>query len=153
MPVSIKKVPGKNCYRVSTPHGVKAKCTSKTNADRQKRLLNGVEHGFVPTGESKAEKLVNSLLEVGQGSHPTMTVGELIAELQQFPHGTPVYYGHASGDYWKTEIAGAIKIAALKGVEHSDYHQKMRVKAENPDMEPRDEGDGGHDEVVVLGSR
>lgn len=48
MPVKISKVKGKKCYRVSTPSGVKAKCTSKKNADRQRRLINATEHGFEP---------------------------------------------------------------------------------------------------------
>lgn len=42
MPVRITKVDG---YRVSTPHGVKAKKTSKKKAMKQKRLLNAIEHG------------------------------------------------------------------------------------------------------------
>ncbi len=41
MPVSIKKVNG---YRVSTPHGTKARHTTKKKAEAQKRLLNAVEH-------------------------------------------------------------------------------------------------------------
>jgi len=52
MPVTIKKVDG---YRVSTPHGVKAKHTTKKKAKAQKRLLNAVEHGWKPTGK-KAKK-------------------------------------------------------------------------------------------------
>jgi len=48
MPVKINKRKG-GCYKVSTPHGTKAKCTTKGKAERQKRLLNAVEHGFVPT--------------------------------------------------------------------------------------------------------
>jgi len=47
MPVKIKKVDG---YQVSTPHGVKAKNTTKKKAKSQKRLLNAIEHGFIPTG-------------------------------------------------------------------------------------------------------
>ncbi len=47
MPVKIKKVDG---YRVSTPHGVKAKGTTKAKAQSQARLLRGIEHGWVPTG-------------------------------------------------------------------------------------------------------
>lgn len=99
----------------------------------------------------KPATIVQKILGEADGSHPTLTVGELVAQLQQFPPGTPVYYGHASGDYWHTEIAGAIKSASLKGVEHSDYHQKMKIRAEDPDKEPRDEG-GGVDDVVVLGT-
>lgn len=49
MPVKIKKVDG---YRVSTPHAVKAKSTSKKKAKAQKRLLNAVEHGWKPTGHA-----------------------------------------------------------------------------------------------------
>jgi hypothetical protein len=55
MPVKIAKAKGGKCYRVSTPHGTKAKCTTKRNADRQKRLLNAVEHGFKPTGASASD--------------------------------------------------------------------------------------------------
>ena len=51
MPVKITKTDGK--YRVSTPHGVHAKGTTKTKAEAQKRLLNAVEHGWHPTGKKK----------------------------------------------------------------------------------------------------
>jgi len=51
MPVKIKKK-GK-CYKVSTPHGTKAKCTSKKKANKQKRLLNAIEHGFKPKKRKK----------------------------------------------------------------------------------------------------
>ncbi len=48
MPVKITSAMGGG-YRVSTPNGVKAKHTTKEKAERQRRLLNAVEHGFVPT--------------------------------------------------------------------------------------------------------
>lgn len=63
MPVSIRKTDGD--YRVSTPHGVKAKHTTKAKAERQRNLLNAVEHGWKPTGESvtaQAQELVDQLL-------------------------------------------------------------------------------------------
>ena len=47
MPVRIKKVKGG--YSVSTPHGTKAKRTTKAKAESQRRLLQGVEHGWKPT--------------------------------------------------------------------------------------------------------
>lgn len=47
MPVKITKTK-KGCTRVSTPNGTKAKCTTKEKAERQKRLLNAIEHGFKP---------------------------------------------------------------------------------------------------------
>jgi len=48
MPVKVRKVDG---YRVSTPGGVKAKSTTKAKAERQRRLLEGVERGWKPTGK------------------------------------------------------------------------------------------------------
>jgi len=42
MPVKIRKTNHK--YKVSTPHGVKAKGTTKKKAEAQKRLLNAIEH-------------------------------------------------------------------------------------------------------------
>jgi len=51
MPVRIKKVDG---YQVSTPHGIKAKHTTKAKAKAQERLLNAVEHStWRPTGKKK----------------------------------------------------------------------------------------------------
>lgn len=47
MPVKITRTKGK--YRVATPHGVKAKGTTKANAKKQERLLNAVERGWKPT--------------------------------------------------------------------------------------------------------
>lgn len=46
MPVKIRKK--RKCYTVKTPHGTKSKCTTKRKAEAQRRLLNAVEHGFVP---------------------------------------------------------------------------------------------------------
>ena len=53
MPVKIKKVDG---YKVSTPHGTKAKSTTKKKAEAQKNLLNTVEHGWKPTGKPARKK-------------------------------------------------------------------------------------------------
>jgi hypothetical protein len=56
MPAKVKKVKGK--YQVKTPGGVKAKGTTKEKAEAQRRLLEGVEHGWKPTGKpaKKAKK-------------------------------------------------------------------------------------------------
>lgn len=35
--------------RITSPHGVKAKASTPTNAKRQLRLLRAVEHGWTPT--------------------------------------------------------------------------------------------------------
>lgn len=52
-PVKITKVDG---YRVSTPRGVKAKHTTKAKAKAQANLLQGVEHGWKPTGKPARSK-------------------------------------------------------------------------------------------------
>lgn len=54
MPAKIKKK-GKK-YSVSTPGGVKAKGTTKKKAEAQKRLLNAIDHGFVPTKGKRLKK-------------------------------------------------------------------------------------------------
>lgn len=50
MPVKITCTGSSDC-KVSTPHGVKAKHTTRAKANKQKRLLNAIEHGFVPNKE------------------------------------------------------------------------------------------------------
>ncbi len=57
MPVSIKKLPNKDRYRVSTPGHVAAKSTTKAKAKTQARLLHAVDRGWTPT------KLVDSLIQ------------------------------------------------------------------------------------------
>ena len=52
MPAKIKKNK-RGGYTVSTPNGVHAKNTTKQNAEKQKRLLNAIDHGFVPTKNKK----------------------------------------------------------------------------------------------------
>lgn len=49
MPVKVAKT---GCgYKVSTPSGTKAKCTTKEKAEAQKRLLDAVEHGWKPSAQ------------------------------------------------------------------------------------------------------
>lgn len=52
MPYTIRKLPNKSCYRVTNRRTkrVYAKCTTKTRAKKQVRLLNAIEYGkgFVP---------------------------------------------------------------------------------------------------------
>lgn len=52
MPVRIRKTKSGK-FQVSTPGGVKAKGTTKKKAERQKRLLNAIEHGFKPSKRRK----------------------------------------------------------------------------------------------------
>ena len=54
MPYRVSKVKGG--YRVSSPTGTRAKKTSKRKAKSQIRLLNAIDHGFVPSKRKKAGK-------------------------------------------------------------------------------------------------
>lgn len=49
MPYKVTSV-GKGKVKVTSPHGVKAKATTKGKAQKQVNLLRGIEHGWVPTG-------------------------------------------------------------------------------------------------------
>ena len=51
MPEKITKVSGG--YRVTGPHGVHAKKTTKAKAEAQVRLLHMVEHGGVPRSQKR----------------------------------------------------------------------------------------------------
>jgi len=55
MPVTITKKKGGK-FEVKTPNAVHAKATTKTKAEAQKRLLNAIDHGFVPTGKKPKGK-------------------------------------------------------------------------------------------------
>ncbi|MFH1626433.1 MAG: hypothetical protein ABID54_14940 [Pseudomonadota bacterium] len=54
MPYDITKV-GKGKFKVTSPHGTKAKSTSLANAKKQTRLLQAIEHNpnFKPRKEKK----------------------------------------------------------------------------------------------------
>ena len=54
MPVKITKVKGG--YQVRTPNSIHSKHTTLAKAKAQKRLLNAVEHGFIPTGKPAKTK-------------------------------------------------------------------------------------------------
>lgn len=46
MPVSMRKLPGQNKWRVYDGDRIVAKGTTKTKAEKQMRLLNGLAHGM-----------------------------------------------------------------------------------------------------------
>jgi hypothetical protein len=51
MPIMIRKLPNKNCYRVynSNTKMIHSKCTTLENAKKQQRLINAVDNGWKPT--------------------------------------------------------------------------------------------------------
>lgn len=57
MPAKIKKIARgkrKGQFKVVTPEGVTAKGTTQKKAEAQRRLLEGVRHGWRLTGKKKA---------------------------------------------------------------------------------------------------
>ena len=60
MPYSLRKVPNKRCFRVTNSRSkrVMSKCTSKTRANKQLRLLRAIENNknFVPYSSRKSRK-------------------------------------------------------------------------------------------------
>lgn len=55
MPVRIRKLKSGK-VQVRTPGGVKSKSTTLKKAKKQKRLLNAIEHGFIPRKRRKRRK-------------------------------------------------------------------------------------------------
>lgn len=55
MPVRIKRLKSGK-VKVSTPRGTKSRGTSIKKAKAQKRLLNAIEHGWVPGKNKKRGK-------------------------------------------------------------------------------------------------
>lgn len=63
MPYAIRKVNKKNCYRVTSKNKPKSKgkrrvfskCTTKSKAEKQLRLLNAIHYNksFVPNGRTR----------------------------------------------------------------------------------------------------
>lgn len=60
MPYTIRKVPRKSCFRVTNrkTKRVFARCTTKTRAQKQVRLLRAIENNrnFVPRNTRKKQK-------------------------------------------------------------------------------------------------
>ena len=55
MPYAMRKIDG---YKVTSPHGVKAKKTTKKKGQAQMNLLRAVKHGWKPTGAPARYKRV-----------------------------------------------------------------------------------------------
>lgn len=62
MPYSLRKVRGKNCFRIRNKYTkrVFAKCSTKTNAKKQLRLLRAIEFNksfkLLPKGQRPSDK-------------------------------------------------------------------------------------------------
>lgn len=77
MPEKISKT-SSGKYRVTGPHGVHAKGTTKAKAEAQVRLLNAIDHGYDPD----AHKVVHHSPYMPQEDHNRTHHAE-------YPDGTP----------------------------------------------------------------
>jgi len=57
MPVKLRKLPSGK-VQVRTPGGIKSRGSTPANAERQKQLLNAVDHGFKPDREKLKRKVM-----------------------------------------------------------------------------------------------
>lgn len=74
----------------------------------------------------------------------TLTVAELIEQLQEMNPESPVYFTYNYGDYWRTKVAGSIKRVTEDKIEYSSYHSMMKVCKEI------DDEDENQIDVVII---
>lgn len=75
----------------------------------------------------------------------SLTVGQLIKQLEDFDENMPVVIFYPSGDYWRTQIAKEVEVSRdPRRVKWTDYHDTLQMVDDNYD------GDGEGVEVVVL---
>lgn len=69
----------------------------------------------------------------------TMTVTQLKQQLEAMEaegYGeTPVYYTYNYGDHWRTTVAARINAVESALVEHSEYHNMMKVVHDEDDVD------------------
>lgn len=87
------------------------------------------------------KKLLGEGVEVDHSN--TMTVGQLIQELQSFSPEQPVYFEHPSHDHWHTMLAGAVSEVQESAVTYSDYHRQAQVQSD-------DDGNTGDGPYAVI---
>lgn len=58
MPYVVRKVRGKDCYTVKNriTGRVHSKCTTRDKAHKQMRLLQAIDHGFIPTSPRRGRR-------------------------------------------------------------------------------------------------
>lgn len=76
----------------------------------------------------------------------TMTVADLIAELQDMPQDLPVRFAYNYGDHWHTTVAASVKSVEVGATEHSDYHDMHKCISLNDEETGEETGE----ETVIL---
>ena len=122
MPVSVKKLPGRQRYRVSTPGGTKAKSTTKAKAERQQRLLNAIDHGWKPTGKHESMNTPNQIVKMllGEDEHSDL-YDQLLAMAEKDPEGDLMGYIDLIADIYNGGIEQCI--------EHGRDYNEFRAAA------------------------
>lgn len=69
----------------------------------------------------------------------SLTVRELITQLEQFGDDMEVRFTYNYGDYWKTTVAADVRNVDTGHVKHSDYHQMDAVVDMNEEQQMLDE--------------
>ena len=78
-----------------------------------------------------------------------MKVSELIRLLQNYDEDSEVHFTYNYGDYWKTQVAPAVRDVFEGEVEYSEYH-RMDELLEDYEGPEDDEDDRDVRKVVVL---
>lgn len=63
----------------------------------------------------------------------SVTVGELIEQLQDFDAKLPVVFAYNYGDHWNTEVAEVVREADEGSIVWSDYHRQPKTVDESDD--------------------
>lgn len=69
-----------------------------------------------------------------------MTVGELIAILQQYKPEDKVYTAYPSGDYWRTTCVVEVDRVGIEVIRRSEYHGTYKIC-----------DDGNGEDALIIG--
>lgn len=58
----------------------------------------------------------------------SLTVGELIEQLQNFDEDLPVVFSYTYGDHWSTIVLGEIGQVEEEVADWSDYHEQFCLR-------------------------
>ena len=123
MPVSISK--NKNgTYKVKTPSAVHAKSTTKAKAERQKRLINAVDHGWKPTGKkSKRSESLSRLVDRVVNESTLSDLPDRVNNVPGLSSRQSVEFLNSTGLVAELSSDGGILVAHGKG---PDAHQALK---------------------------
>lgn len=82
----------------------------------------------------------------------SLTVAELIEELQGCNPNAKVHFAYNYGDHWRTEVAPTVDVVEMGMVKFSDYHRMPKVVEydQDDDQYDNDNTDESDGQVVIL---